>query len=134
MKAKLLAITTTLLLGFCLFSANLDLYAQEGHEQEHSQAVSEVHQDSHSTEAHGETHGEAVEEEFNPSTFALDHIKDSHEWHILTKKNGEHVSVPLLVIVYSKNSGLHAFSSKKIAHGHSHEGFQMGHGYNDACK
>ncbi|MDX2429464.1 MAG: F0F1 ATP synthase subunit A [Bacteroides sp.] len=92
------------------------MFGQDGHSDEHSAVAAEG------------KHGEAVEEEFNPSTFALEHIRDSHEWHILTKKNGEHVSVPLLVIVYSKNSGLHAFSSKKIAHGHKHDGFMMGHG------
>jgi len=58
----------------------------------------------------------------------MEHVKDSHEWHLLTKKDGSHVSIPLLVILYSKQSGLHAFSSKKLAHGHTHDGFQMGHG------
>ncbi|TFG88183.1 MAG: hypothetical protein E4H16_05455, partial [Candidatus Atribacteria bacterium] len=106
MSVRLLAITTTLLLGFTLFSSHSALYGQEGHSEELSQTASEEHADSHSTEA----------EELNPSTFALDHIKDSHEWHILTKKDGTHVSVPLLVIVYSKHSGLHAFFSNKIAH------------------
>ena len=38
------------------------------------------------------------------------------------------MSVPLPVILYSKHSGLHAFLSNKIAHGHTHDGFQMGHG------
>jgi F-type H+-transporting ATPase subunit a len=58
----------------------------------------------------------------------MDHISDSHEWHILTKPNGDHVSVYLPVILYSKYSGLHLFSSRQIAHGHAYRGFQMGHG------
>ncbi len=116
MSAKKLAVTTTLLIGFCLFTANLALYGQDDHGN------------GHSTEAIEDHHGEAQKEEFNPSTFALEHVRDSHEWHILTKKDGQHLSVPLPVIVYSKNSGLHAFFSNKIAHGFTHKGFQMGHG------
>jgi hypothetical protein len=34
---------------------------------------------------------EAAEEEFDASSFILDHIADSHEWHITTKRNGESV-------------------------------------------
>jgi len=62
-------------------------------------------------------------EEFIPGEFIIDHIKDSHDWHILTKKNGEHVSVYLPVILYSQNSGLNFFMSGKLAHGHSYLGF-----------
>ncbi len=65
------------------------------------------------------------EEIFNPSEFILDHISDSHEWHILTKKNGESVSIYLPVIIYSKKSGLEIFSSRKIAHGHEYKGFRL---------
>ncbi len=68
------------------------------------------------------------DEEFNATEYILEHVNDSHEWHILTKKDGHHVSVPLPVILYSKHSGFHIFSSSKIAHGHNHNGFQMGHG------
>ena len=46
-----------------------------------------------------------VEEEFDASTFILEHIADSHEWHILTKKNGESVAIYLPVILYSKEKG-----------------------------
>ena len=73
-----------------------------------------------------ETHsGGEAEEEFNASSFILEHISDSHEWHIMTKKNGEHVSLQLPVILYSKGSGLHVFSSKKLAHGHEYNGFRL---------
>ena len=50
------------------------------------------------------THEAASEEAFNATEYILDHISDSHEWHILTKKDGEHVSVRLPVILYSKHS------------------------------
>jgi len=66
-----------------------------------------------------------AEEEFDASSFILGHIADSHDWHILTKKNGEHVSLYLPVILYSKGSGLHVFSSKKFAHGQEYNGFRL---------
>ena len=62
-------------------------------------------------------------ESFNPGTFILDHIGDAYEWHILTY-NGHHVSVPLPVILYSKQSGLHVFMSAKFHHG-GHDGFSI---------
>jgi F-type H+-transporting ATPase subunit a len=65
---------------------------------------------------------------YNPSEAILHHIKDAHEWHILTTKSGHHVSIPLPIILYSKNSGFHMFMSNKLAHGHSYKGFEMGHG------
>ncbi len=64
-------------------------------------------------------------EKFNASAYILEHLADSHEWHIFTKKNGEHVAIYLPVIVYSKESGLNVFSSKKLAHGHDYKGFRL---------
>jgi len=66
-------------------------------------------------------------EVFDASTFILDHVADSHEWHLWTKKDGSAVAVYLPVIIYDKGTGLHVFSSKKIAHGHAHEGFALAH-------
>lgn len=67
----------------------------------------------------------AEQEEFDASTFILDHIADSHEWHIMTLKNGESVALYLPVILYSKEKGLDIFSSKKLAHGHVHNGYRL---------
>jgi F-type H+-transporting ATPase subunit a len=39
--------------------------------------------------------------EFVASDFILEHIADSHEWHILTKENGESVAIYLPVILYT---------------------------------
>ncbi|NMC37747.1 MAG: F0F1 ATP synthase subunit A [Bacteroidales bacterium] len=64
-------------------------------------------------------------EEFNASSFILDHIADSHEWHILTRKNGEHVALYLPVIVYSRENGIDIFSSGKLAHGHEYKGYRI---------
>lgn len=68
------------------------------------------------------THGE---EPFNTSEFILGHIADSHEWHILTTPGGRSVAIYLPVIIYSRYSGLRVFSSRKIAHGHQHDGFYI---------
>ncbi|MDF1560324.1 MAG: F0F1 ATP synthase subunit A [Bacteroidales bacterium] len=64
---------------------------------------------------------------FDASTFIMDHVADSHEWHILTKKDGSNVAIYLPVIIYDKNSGLHIFSSEKLAHGHSYMGYAIAH-------
>ena len=62
---------------------------------------------------------------FDASSFILDHIADSHEWHILTKSNGESVAIYLPVIVFSKQHGLNVFSSKKLALGQEYKGFKI---------
>jgi F-type H+-transporting ATPase subunit a len=64
-------------------------------------------------------------EKFKASTYILEHIADSHEWHIYTKKDGESVAIYLPVIVYSKESGLNIFSSKRLAHGQDYKGFRI---------
>lgn len=71
-----------------------------------------------------ETKKEAPEK-FDANTFILDHIADSHEWHIFTKENGENVAVYLPVIVYTKENGLNIFSSRKLADGHDYKGFRL---------
>jgi F-type H+-transporting ATPase subunit a len=65
------------------------------------------------------------EAEFDASTFIMDHIADSHEWHLLTKKNGESVAIYLPVILYSKEKGIEVFMSKKLAHGHEYKGYKL---------
>jgi F-type H+-transporting ATPase subunit a len=66
-----------------------------------------------------------IEEKFDASTFILEHIADSHEWHILTKKNGESVALYLPVILYSRQKGLEIFTSKKLSQGHEYKGFKL---------
>jgi F-type H+-transporting ATPase subunit a len=78
--------------------------------------------------SHDTAASEHDEKEFDANSFIIEHISDSHEWHILTKKNGEHVSIPLPVIIYHKPTGLHFFFSNKVAHGHTHKGFKLGEG------
>jgi F-type H+-transporting ATPase subunit a len=68
---------------------------------------------------------EESEEAFDASTFIMEHIADSHEWHLFTKGNGESVAIYLPVILYSKEKGLDIFSSKKLAHGHTYNGYKL---------
>jgi len=129
-SVRLKTVITTLLIGVALGCSIPKLYGQDELPDKHSQTLEEHHTDHISDSHAGESdpHQDTHDEEFNASEYIMDHVKDSHEWHILTKKDGHHVSVYLPVILFSKHSGLHAFSSKKIAHGHAHKGFQMGHG------
>jgi F-type H+-transporting ATPase subunit a len=62
---------------------------------------------------------------FDASSFIMEHIADSHEWHILTKTNGEEVAIYLPVILYSKEKGLDLFSSKKLADGNIYKGYKL---------
>ena len=58
--------------------------------------------------------------EINVSEFVLEHLADSYEWHITTW-GGNHISIPLPVIVKGETSGWHVFSSERIKEA-AHEG------------
>lgn len=62
-------------------------------------------------------------EDLDMNEYLFGHVGDSYEWHITTV-NGHHVTVPLPVIVHSKTSGWHLFSSAKLEEG-EHEGFYI---------
>jgi F-type H+-transporting ATPase subunit a len=66
-----------------------------------------------------------LEVPFDASTFIMEHIADSHEWHLLTKKDGESVAIYLPVILFSKGKGLDIFSSKKLSHGNIYKGYML---------
>ena len=61
-------------------------------------------------------------EDLDVNSYIFGHIGDAYEWHITTV-NGHHISIPLPVIVRSKTTGWHAFSSAHLAHGEAWEGF-----------
>lgn len=63
-------------------------------------------------------------QEINVSEFVLEHLADAYEWHITTW-NGHHISLPLPVIVKSEQTGWHIFSSSRLQHGASYEGFYL---------
>ena len=56
----------------------------------------------------------------------FEHIGDSYSWHIATIGD-HHIEIPLLCIVRSQEGQWYAFSSAKVAHGHSHKGFFINH-------
>ncbi len=53
-----------------------------------------------------------------------EHVGDTYSWHITTVK-GHPVSIYLPVIVRSKESGWHAFSSRRLTDGATYEGFSI---------
>lgn len=56
--------------------------------------------------------------------YLFGHVGDGYGWHITTIK-GNPVTVNLPVIVHSKTSGWHCFSSKHIAEGETYDGFRI---------
>lgn len=64
---------------------------------------------------------------FDVKDMILEHLGDAYEWHITTI-NGNHISIPLPVIVYSENSGFNVFLSSRFHHGHdAYNGFYIAH-------
>ena len=118
--------------GAIIFPAFLLFFPSQSFSQEHPQSQLTEHEGSMEDPEHSglevDSHETGTEGEFNPGEFILDHIKDSHEWHILTKKDGHHVSIPLPVILFSKEQGLKFFMSSKLAHGHHYESFYLENG------
>jgi F-type H+-transporting ATPase subunit a len=64
-------------------------------------------------------------EAFEPGDFLFDHVKDAHDWHLLSI-GPKHITIPLPVILYSKTKGLNVFMSSKFEHGHAtYKGFRL---------
>ncbi len=62
--------------------------------------------------------------EFNAGHFIIDHIVDSHEWHIATFGH-THITIPLPVILIDEGK-LITFFSSKFEHGHtSYKGYKI---------
>ena len=77
--------------------------------------------------------GEGSEEKFNAGKFIIEHVSDSYEWHVVSFGH-THISIPLPVILYSKNPDLHGgkslniFMSSKFHHGQAdYNGFRISH-------
>lgn len=73
-------------------------------------------------EAHHPEHSEEPKSgKFNAGELIIGHITDAHDWHI-----AGHVSLPLPVILYSKERGFTAFLSNKFEHGHkTYNGYKV---------
>jgi F-type H+-transporting ATPase subunit a len=72
-------------------------------------------------------------EKFNAGKYIIEHVIDAYDWHIASF-GGKHITVPLPVILYSKNPELHngqkfhIFMSTKFNHAHdSYRGFKISH-------
>ena len=65
-----------------------------------------------------------VEQELDVKKLVFDHIGDSYGWHITTLGDRE-ISVPLPIILKSKERGWHFFNSSKLEHGAEHRGFYI---------
>jgi F-type H+-transporting ATPase subunit a len=70
---------------------------------------------------------DSKEKKFNPGELIMEHIGDAHEWHLWGE--GERAaSIPLPVIVYSKDRGLDVFSSSHFEHGKkTYKGYRLDH-------
>jgi F-type H+-transporting ATPase subunit a len=67
----------------------------------------------------------AKPEKYDPGKMIIDHIADSHDWHLWGEGHGS-VSISLPVILYTKSKGLVTFSSSEFEHGHAaFEGFAL---------
>ena len=66
----------------------------------------------------------ATEADFNVKDVIFGHTSDSYEWHI-ANIGEKSVVLPLPVIIRSKTSGWHVFSSAKVEEGHKYEGFYI---------
>ena len=64
-------------------------------------------------------------EGFSAKEVVLEHIKDSHEWHVTDLGEGKPLVIPLPVIVNS-STGWHVFSSSKFEHHADANGLRQG--------
>lgn len=111
-KVKRLIVVFTLLIAF--LSIKIDTFAQVD-----SAVVPVDSVVAGSAEAVSGEHGAAKhgEEKFEPTKVIMEHIADSHMWHLWG-----HTSLPLPVILYTAN-GLEVFSSGHFHHGeHDYNG------------
>jgi len=65
-------------------------------------------------------------EELDVRSFILHHVADAYEWHV-TKIGEKEITIPLPVIVYSKNSGWNVFMSSVFHNSPEYKGFSIAH-------
>jgi len=78
-------------------------------------------------EPHDTAEGEKAtkQEKFNAGELIIGHITDAHDWHIAGEGENS-ISIPLPVIIYSKERGLSIFLSNKFEHGHkTYNGYML---------
>jgi F-type H+-transporting ATPase subunit a len=75
----------------------------------------------------------AEENKINVTEIISEHLADSYEWHI-TKWGDKEISIHLPIIVKSRTSGWHVFSSSQVSHSATYKGFHISHEGNYAGK
>lgn len=66
-----------------------------------------------------------VKKKFNAGEMIVEHITDSHDWHICDYA-GKPIGFPLPIIIYSTTKGMQLFSSARFEHGHvAYEGYSL---------
>ena len=108
-RAGLVFFVIVMMLVLSAVVSSSRLFAQHDAHEEEMEIVAE------------ETH----EAELDAGKIIIEHLIDSHEWHLWTWK-GHHVSIPLPVLLIHDGE-FHAFWSNKLAHGHHHKGFYLEH-------
>lgn len=103
-RLKLVVLILTLILIISPLGASEPETHQNQRETEHQLSGKEEHSEKH--------------EKFKPGEFMFDHVGDSYDWHIIDIKE-KTISIPLPVILFSKEQGLVIFMSSKFHHGHS---------------
>lgn len=100
------------LVGLVTAVAGINHYtrAQEIHSDSVETTVSVSESTEHTPAAPHET-----EKKFNPGEMIFEHILDAHDWHLWGEGHNS-VSIPLPVILYSKERGLDIFSSSHFHH------------------
>jgi len=58
-------------------------------------------------------HNDTTNSELNVGEFIIEHISDAYDWHITTIGH-THISIPLPIILFSKEKGLTIFMSSKL--------------------
>lgn len=108
--------SSILLLIFVFLSAfNTKLIASEP--QEAPITVGHSHAES--------AHVEDVNKPIDITAIALEHVADSHSWH-LWGEGHDAVALPLPIIIYSSAKGLQVFSSARFEHGHAtYNGYKL---------
>lgn len=108
--------SSILLLIFVFLSAfNTKLIASEP--QEAPITVGHSHAES--------AHVEDVNKPIDITAIALEHVADSHSWH-LWGEGHDAVALPLPIIIYSSTKGLQVFSSARFEHGHAtYNGYKL---------
>jgi F-type H+-transporting ATPase subunit a len=95
------------LLGF-LFTFSSSYANVTGHNEENNDTVVAHTEASHAS-------GEHKEAKYDAKSVIMHHISDAHEWEFFTSGN-MHATLPLPVILYSKEAGLDIFFSSAFKH------------------